>query len=62
MKTPLLANLEAAMQAWMNSVCEWEEWPDSLVYGELAEDMAAAAAVVFDACAKGQKYAAEQDE
>lgn len=60
MSTRLLAELEADIWKWINNNCEADDWPETQVYGELSEDMAKAAMLVFQASMRGQRYAKEQ--
>ena len=57
MNTRLLAELEKAIEVWMNENCEKDDWPLTYVYDKEAADMAKAAAMVFNASFKGQEYA-----
>ena len=57
MKAALLAGLEEAIDKWMDAHCEDDDWPQAYVYQGEAADMAQAAALVFDASAKGQEFA-----
>ena len=59
MSTRLKANLEEVIQNWVDNNCEEEDWPDSWVYIDLVEDMAAAAYLVFMANNKGQQMKEE---
>lgn len=60
MNTKLKAELEDHIDEWMSENCESGEWPNELVYEDLAADMAEAAARVFDASMKGQQFAARE--
>ena len=57
MNTRLLAELENAIQAWMNENCGEDDWPNAYVYDGQAVDMAKAASLVFDASVRGQTCA-----
>ena len=57
MNTRLLAELEKAIEVWMNENCEADDWPNAYVYDDEAKDMAKAASLVFDASVRGQAFA-----
>lgn len=53
-------HLKIAMEHWIEIHAADEDWIDGYVYEDLAEDMALAAELVFDANYKGQKFAENQ--
>jgi hypothetical protein len=57
MKTSLYADLEKTIDEWLNKHCDDADCPNAYIYTEEAADMAQAAAIVFDASAKAQKFA-----
>lgn len=59
MKPRTFANMVECLQ---EIICEENEDRTAMVYGTLAEDMAKAAALVYDSCLKGQSYAESETE
>jgi hypothetical protein len=57
MNARLYANLEAAINEWMELECTGTDWPDVYVGQRTAEMMAKAAASVLDACEESQAHA-----
>lgn len=57
MKNELMLIIEDQMQSFLE---ETSEQRDQLCYENLAEDMAKAAALVYDSCMAGQKFALEK--
>ena len=61
MNATLFARLVDAIDEWSDKNCEKNHWPDGWVCDSCTNDMAKAAAVVFDMMIKGQKFAKEQE-
>jgi len=61
METQLKALLEKKIQEFIDLNCESDFWPGVCIYPGLTRDMATAAEVVFDACCRGQDFAATED-
>ena len=59
MKSKLFAKLEEAIEKFVN---ENDEERDFYIYDSQIEDMAKAAAAIYDATEKGQKFADNQKE
>jgi hypothetical protein len=59
MKPRTFANMVECLE---DIIAEENEDRDGTVYQSLAEDMAKAAALVYDACLKGQSYAESETE
>ncbi len=57
MTTKLRASLESAISDWIDANCEDDGIPEGGFNPNLSEQMAAAAASVFDANFEGQAYA-----
>jgi len=55
MNTQLFAKLEAAIEEVILDNCECDYWR-GYIYPQLSNDMAKAAALVFDASMEGQKF------
>lgn len=56
MDSRLFVELEGAIQKWMDKAFEADRWPNTYAYEDQVGDMAKAAALVFDASVKGQKF------
>lgn len=62
MTTKLKAELERAIDDFIQKNCEDEGTPSGLHHPDLAVNMAAAAALVYDANFSGQEYADRENE
>jgi hypothetical protein len=63
MKSSLLGALEEAIDKWFEGAIDTGGLPDETWWPEgLAEKMAKAGEIVFDAIVESQKFAKEQDE
>lgn len=56
MNTNNLAKLENVIEQWIAELCENGDNPDTYIYDDLHADMAKAAATVFEANTKSQKF------
>ena len=59
MKIELKNSLIQVIEKWIIKHCEDYDWPDCYIHDDLADDMASAAEMVFDANEKGQKVSKE---
>jgi len=57
MTSKQFADLEAAIQQWVDEHCEEADWPHVVMGNRTIELMARAARSVFDACEESQEYA-----
>ena len=63
MKARDLATLEASIEKWVNKIAENDDGEYAGYYhGQLVEQMALAAAQVFNACMTAQQFAKEQGD
>jgi hypothetical protein len=56
MKPKHFASLVAVLEKWLDSTTAGDDLTSQYIYNDLAEDMAKASALVFDASEKGQEF------
>ena len=61
MDSHLFVALEDVMDKWIDQHCMDDEWPNEYIYEYQGRDMARAAALVFDASVKAQRFAKENN-